>query len=81
VDRDLRQKKPAIKRAQTKHRPDSAQITAIERLLDDEPYKVAICRIKPLVQRFPDHGGLHRTPMDALKHGDPSAPEDLFSPC
>ena len=74
-------KKSAKKTAQTNNRPDPSQIKAIERLLDDERYKVAICRIKPLVQRFQNHGGLHRALVDALKHGDPSAPEDLFSPC
>ena len=43
--------------------------------------RAANCRIKPLVQRFRNHDGLHRTPAEALKHGDPSAPENLFSPC
>jgi tetratricopeptide (TPR) repeat protein len=63
-------RKPAKKKAQTKHRPDSAQIKAIERLLDDEKFKEAIRKIKPLVQRFPDHGGLHRALVEALEHGE-----------
>jgi len=73
--------KSAKETAQTKNRPDPIQIKAIERLLDDERCKVAICRIKPLVQRFQKHGGLHCALVEALKHDDPSAPEDLFSPC
>ena len=74
-------KKSAKKTAQTRNRPDPIQLKAIERLLDDERYKVAICRIKPLVQRFQNHDGLHRTLVEALKYGDLSAPEELFSPC
>jgi hypothetical protein len=74
-------KKSAKKTAQTKNRPDPIQVKAIARLLDDERFKVAICRIKPLVQRFRNHDGLHLALVEALKHGDPSAPEDLFSRC
>ena len=54
-------KKPAQTRARTKHGPGAAQRKAVERLLEEERYTEAIRRIKPLVQRYPDHGGLART--------------------
>lgn len=62
-------KKPANARARTKHGPDAAQRKAVERLLEEERYTEAIRRIKPLVQRYPDHGGLRRALVEALEHG------------
>ncbi|MEA3274187.1 MAG: tetratricopeptide repeat protein [Pseudomonadota bacterium] len=63
-------KKPAKKKSQTKPRPEPGQIKAIERLLEDEDYTGAVRRIKPLVQRFPDHGGLRRALVEALEQGE-----------
>jgi tetratricopeptide (TPR) repeat protein len=62
-------KKPAKTRARTKHGPDAAQRKAVERLLEEERYTEAIRRIKPLMQRYPDHGGLRRALVEALEHG------------
>ena len=59
--RVTRGQKPAQTRARTKHGPDAAQRKAVERLLEEERYTEAIRRIKPLVQRYPDHGGPART--------------------
>jgi hypothetical protein len=62
-------RKPAKTRARTKHGPDAAQRKAVERLLKEERYTEAIRRIRPLVQRYPDHGGLRRALVEALEHG------------
>ena len=68
-------KKPANARARTKHGPDAAQRKAVERLLEEERYTEAIRRIKPLVQRYPDHGGLART---LIEDGEIDEPERLL---
>jgi tetratricopeptide (TPR) repeat protein len=62
-------RKPTKARAQTKHGPDAAQLKAVERLLEEEKYKEAIRRVKHLVQRYPDHGGLRRALVEALEYG------------
>ena len=63
-------KKPAKKKSQPKLGPEPAQLKVIERLLANEDYAGAIRRIKPLVQRFADHGGLRRALVEALEHGE-----------
>lgn len=60
-------KKPASKKSPTKPQPEPAQIRAIERLLESEDYAEAVRRIRALLARFPDHGGLHRTLVKALE--------------
>lgn len=61
---------PAKARARTKQGPDAAQIKAVERLLEEEDYTQAVRRIKPLVRRYPDHGGLRRALVEALEQGE-----------
>ncbi len=63
-------RKPAEKKSQTKLQPEPAQTKAIERLLEGEDYQGAIRRIKPLLRRFPDHGGLHRALVEALDQAE-----------
>jgi len=62
-------KKRAATKSQTKTGPESAQIKAIERLLEEGKYREAIRKIRPALGRFPDHGGLHRALVEALEHG------------
>jgi hypothetical protein len=60
-------RKPSRKNATAKAKPDPAQLKAIERLLEQGDYQAAVRRIKPLVQRFPNHGGLRRSLVEALQ--------------
>jgi hypothetical protein len=60
-------RKPSRKKAAAKAKPELAQLKAIERLLEQEDYETAARRIKPLVQRFPNHGGLRRSLVEALQ--------------
>jgi tetratricopeptide (TPR) repeat protein len=67
-------RKPSRKNATAKAKPDPAQLKAIERLLEQGDYQAAVRRIKPLVQRFPNHGGLRRALVEAVQAADgPSA--------
>lgn len=68
-------KKSGETRSRTKPQPEPAQLKAIERLLDTEAYNEAVQRIRPLLSRFPDHGGLHRSLVEALQgsEGDQAA--------
>lgn len=67
-------RKPSRKKSTDKATPDLAQLKAIERLLEQEDYQAAVRRIKPLVQRFPSHGGLRRSLVEALQAAEgPSA--------
>jgi len=60
-------RKPFRKKAAAKVKPELAQLKAIERLLEQEDYQAAVRRIKPLVQRFPNHAGLRRSLVEALQ--------------
>ena len=60
-------KKPAKKKSQHRPRPETAQIKAIERLIDGGQFGKAIERVQALAQRFPDHGGLRRLLIEALE--------------
>jgi tetratricopeptide (TPR) repeat protein len=60
-------KRLAKKKSPTKTQPEPAQIKAIERLMENEDYAEAVRRIRALLARFPDHGGLHRTLVGALE--------------
>ena len=67
-------RKPSKNKAAAKAKPELAQLKAVERLLEQEDYKAAVRRIKPLVQRFPNHGGLRRSLLEALQAAEgPSA--------
>jgi len=67
-------RKPSRKKPTAKAKPDPAQLKAIERLLEQENYQAAVRRITPLVQRFPNHGGLRRSLVEALHAAEgPSA--------
>jgi hypothetical protein len=67
-------RKPSRKKPTAKAKPDPAQLRAIERLLEQEDYHAAVRRITPLVQRFPNHGGLRRSLVEALHAAEgPSA--------
>ena len=50
--------------------PEAAQLRAIERLLAAQENTQAIQRLKPLVQRFPDHGGLRRLLIESLERSE-----------
>nr|MBS0021324.1 tetratricopeptide repeat protein [Gammaproteobacteria bacterium] len=63
-------RKSAKAKLRPKLRPEPAQLKAIERLLADEDYAGAVRRLKPLVQRFPDHSGLRRALVEALEHSE-----------
>ena len=67
-------KKPAQTKPKTSPQPEPAQLKAIDRLLENEDYRGAIGKIRPLLRRFPDHGGLHRALVEALdQSGDQRA--------
>ena len=67
-------RKPSRKKPTAKAKPDPAQLRAIERLLEQEDYHAAVRRTTPLVQRFPNHGGLRRSLVEALHAAEgPSA--------
>lgn len=67
-------RKPSRKKPAAKAKPDPAQLKAIERLLAREDYQAAVRRTRPLVQRFPNHGGLRRSLVEALQAAEgPSA--------
>ncbi len=57
----------AAPKSQTKARPESAQLKAIDRLLEDRQYPEAIRKIRAALRRFPDHSGLHRALVEALE--------------
>ena len=63
-------KKPAHKKPTTKPQPEPAQLKAVERLLDGRDYAEAVRRIRALLVRFPDHGGLHRLLVGALERAE-----------
>ncbi len=66
-------KKPAKTKTKPKTgrpQPESAQIKAIERLIEAGDYTKVVQRLKPLVQRYPDHGGLRRLLIDASERSD-----------
>jgi len=70
-----KQNKPkrSSKRKTSSHpRPEPAQLRAIERLLEAEDFAKAIERARPLVQRFPDHGGAQGLLIEALRGGQGS---------
>jgi hypothetical protein len=50
--------------------PEAAQLKAIERLIEAGEYTKAVQRLKPLVHRFPDHGGLRRLLVEALERSE-----------
>ncbi|WP_216644673.1 tetratricopeptide repeat protein [Candidatus Thiodictyon syntrophicum] len=59
-------KKPS-KTDQAKGRqPESAQLKAVERLLEARDFTRAVMRARALVQRFPDHGAANRMLVEAL---------------
>ena len=67
-------RKPSKNKSAAKAKPGLAQLKAVERLLEQEDYQAAVRRIRPLVQRFPNHGGLRRSLLEALQAADgPSA--------
>ncbi len=59
-------RKPSRRKTAAKAKPELAQLRAIERLLAKEDYQAAVRRIRPLVQQFPNHGGLRRSLVEAL---------------
>lgn len=61
-------RKPVQKKSAAQRKPEPAQIKAIERLLEDGAYEPAVQRIRALLKRFPDHGGLHRALVTGLEH-------------
>jgi tetratricopeptide (TPR) repeat protein len=67
-------RKPSRKKPTVKAKPDPAQLKALERLLEQEDYRAVVRRARPLVQRFPNHGGLRRSLVEALHAAEgPSA--------
>jgi hypothetical protein len=67
-------RKPSRKKTTAKAKPDPAQLKAIERLLKQKDYQATVRRARPLVQRFPNHGGLRRSLVEALHAAEgPSA--------
>jgi len=60
-------RKRAAAKSQNKPRPDAAQLKAIDRLLEEGKYREAVPRIRAALDRFPDHGGLHRALVEALE--------------
>ncbi|MEA3278266.1 MAG: tetratricopeptide repeat protein [Pseudomonadota bacterium] len=60
-------RKPSRKKTAAKAKPELAQLKAIERLLEQEDYQAAVRRTRPLVQQFPNHGGLRRSLVEALQ--------------
>lgn len=74
-------KKPASKKSHTKPQPEPAQIRAVERLLTDGDAREAVRRIRGLLARFPDHGGLQRLLVEALERaeGTPAAALAAFA--
>ena len=62
-------KKSIKSKTKAKPQPEPSQRHAIERLLQAKDYAAAIGRLRPLVQRFPDHSGLRRSLVQALHEG------------
>lgn len=52
------------------HQPEPAQIKAVERLIADQEHAKAVQRLRGLIQRFPDHGGLRRLLVETLGQGE-----------
>ncbi|QVL48049.1 MAG: tetratricopeptide repeat protein [Thiocapsa sp.] len=50
--------------------PEAAQLKAIERLMEAGEYTKVVQRLKPLVQRFPGHGGLRRLLIAASERSE-----------
>lgn len=65
-------KKPAKKQHPDASQPLPAQLKAIDRLLDAEDYATAVSKLKSLIRRFPNHGGLRRSLVEALLHAEGS---------
>ena len=63
-------KKPAPKKSTAKPQPEPAQLKAIERLLESRDDAEAVRRIRSLLARFPDQGGLHRSLVLALERAE-----------
>ena len=62
-------KKPSKAKAAPSPQPEPAQIRALERLIASGQYPAAVERARSLVQRFPDHGGVRRSLVEALALG------------
>jgi len=62
--------KAGKKKTQTRPQPEPAQLNAVRRLLEQQDFKGAIPRIRALMQRFPDSGGLHGALVLALEHAE-----------
>jgi hypothetical protein len=58
----------------TRPQPEASQLRAVERLLEAGDAAGAVQRLRPLVARFPGHGGLRRLLVEALHEtGDEAA--------
>jgi tetratricopeptide (TPR) repeat protein len=49
-----------------KPKPEPAQLKALEKLFAARDYRAVVQRVRPLIARFPDHGGLRGMLVDAL---------------
>ena len=64
------QKKTGRKKAANRPRPEPAQLKALERLFAAKDYRGVVQRVRPLIARFPDHGGLRAMLVDALAESE-----------
>ena len=63
-------RKPPVTKSKDKPQPEPAQLKAIERLLEARDYREAAGRVRSLLRRFPDYGGLHRMLVEALEQAE-----------
>lgn len=76
-------KKSSRSKGRNKHhegaasRPEPAQLKAIERLLEERKHAQALERLRSLLDRFPDNGGLYRLLVDALQQEEGLGPAAL----
>ena len=63
-------KKTTKKQHSDSSQPLPAQLKAVDRLLDTGDYPAALGKLKPLIKRFPDHGGLRRLQVEALSRAE-----------
>lgn len=65
----LKSKTKSRPKAKPQALPEPAQLRAVTRLMEAEDYAGALRRLEPLVRRFPDHGSLRRSLVEALHRG------------
>ena len=60
-------RKTAQNKRVNKPKPEPAQLKALEKLFEAKDYRTIVKRVRPLIARFPDHGGARRLPDERCR--------------